>query len=163
MNKNGPILFGSNWKMNKTASEALDYVQRLLELLDKAENIEDRAQVFLIPPFTAIEAVKRASLGRFLVGAQNMHWEDSGAHTGEISAPMLCELGVDLVELGHADRRQYFNENNVCVSRKVRTALRHNLRPLVCVGESAEDRDFGVEKETVAETGPHGRQECRIS
>jgi triosephosphate isomerase len=149
MNKNDPILFGSNWKMNKTVSEARDYVRSLLELMSKVENIEERAQVFLIPPFTAIEAVKLASLGRFWVGAQNMHWEDSGAHTGEISAPMLCELGVDLVELGHAERRQYFNENDVCISWKVRTALRHNLRPVVCVGESAEDRDFGVENETV--------------
>ena len=103
----------------------------------------------LFPPFTAIEAVKRASLGKFWVGAQNMHWEDSGAYTGEISAPMLRELGMDLVELGHAERRQYFNENDVCISWKVRAALRHNLRPVICVGESAEDRNFGVENETV--------------
>jgi triosephosphate isomerase len=79
-----------------------------------------------------------------------MHWEDSGAYTGEISAPMLCELGVDLVELGHTERRKYFNENDTSVGLKVATALRHNLRPLVCVGETAEHRDFGVENETVA-------------
>ena len=78
MNKNDPILFGSNWKMNKTVSEARDYVRSLLELMSKVENIEERAQVFLIPPFTAIEAVKGASLGKFWVGAQNMHWGGFG-------------------------------------------------------------------------------------
>jgi triosephosphate isomerase len=109
MNESGPILFGSNWKMNKTVGEALDYVRRLRELLDKVVGVEERAHIFLIPPFTAIDAVKRASANKFWVGAQNMHWEDWGAHTGEISAPMLCELGADLVELGHADRRQHFN------------------------------------------------------
>jgi len=150
MNKNGRILFGSNWKMNKTVNEALGYTRRLLELLSRVENIEERAQIFLLPPFTSIDAVKRASAGKFWVGAQNMHWEDSGAYTGEISAPMLCELGVDLVELGHADRRQHFNENDISINRKVRTAVRHNLRPLICVGESAEDRNLGVENKTVS-------------
>lgn len=143
------ILFGTNWKMNKTRQEASDYTSRLLELLESTRAIE-RAQVFVIPPFTAIHAVKRASRGKLWTGAQNMHWADWGAYTGEISAPMLIDLGADLVELGHAERRRYFNETDSEINRKVQSALRYALRPLICVGESAEDKEFGVGRETLS-------------
>ena len=143
------ILFGAGWKMNKTVSESVEYVVRLLELLNKTHGIED-AQIFLIPPFTALDAVKKASPEEWWVGAQNMHWEDGGAYTGEISAPMLCELGMDLVELGHSERRQFFNEDDIRVGWKVRSALRHHLRPLICVGESGGEKELGAQKETVA-------------
>jgi triosephosphate isomerase len=149
MRANRTILFGAGWKMNKTVSEAIEYVGRLLELLSKTPGIED-TQIFLIPPFTALDAVKKASAGELWVGAQNMHWEDWGAYTGEISAPMLCELGMDLVELGHSERRQFFNEDDIRVRWKVRSALRHHLRPLICVGETMEEKEFGAQKETVA-------------
>jgi len=149
MSPNRTILLGAGWKMNKTVSEAVEYVERLLELLSKTHGIE-HAQIFLIPPFTALDAVKKASPEEWWVGAQNMHWEDCGAYTGEISAPMLCELGVDLVELGHSERRQFFNEDNIRVGWKVRSALCHHLRPVICVGESAEEKEFGAQKETVA-------------
>jgi L-erythrulose 1-phosphate isomerase len=146
---NGPRIFlGTSWKMNKTVSEALEFAQRLPEVLGNVSGLEE-IQLFVIPPFTAIEAVKRASAGRFWVGAQNMHWAEWGAFTGEISAPMLQELGVDLVELGHAERRQHFNESDESVQRKVHTALRHGLRSLVCIGEQSSDREFGVEKEVI--------------
>lgn len=147
---NGPRIFlGTSWKMNKTVSEALEFAQRLPEVLGNVSGLEE-IQLFVIPPFTAIEAVKRASAGRFWVGAQNMHWAEWGAFTGEISAPMLQELGVDLVELGHAERREYFNETDEDVQRKVHTALRYGLRPLVCIGEQSKDREFRVEKEAIA-------------
>ena len=87
--------------MNKTVGEAIDYTRRLLGLLEGLDRT-DAVQVFVVPPFTAIEAVKRASESKLWVGAQNMHWAECGAYTGEISATMLQELGVDLVELGHA-------------------------------------------------------------
>ncbi len=142
------LFVGTSWKMNKTVREAIDYTRRLLELLEGLDR-SDAVQVFVVPPFTAIAAVKRASEGKMWVGAQNMHWAERGAYTGEISAPMLQELGVDLVELGHAERRRYFNETDADVNRKVHAALRHGLRPLVCVGELAEDKRRGVGRETV--------------
>jgi triosephosphate isomerase len=143
------ILLGTGWKMNKTVREAADYAQRLVKVLDDSAGLDD-IQLFVIPPFTAIEAVKRSSAGRFWVGAQNMHWEEWGPYTGEISAPMLEELGVDLVELGHAERRRYFNETDECVQRKVHTALQHGIRPLVCIGERLEERESGIEKEVIS-------------
>jgi triosephosphate isomerase len=142
------ILLGTSWKMNKTVREAVGYAEELPRLLDGAAG-NGNIQVFVIPPFTAIEAVQRASAGRFWVGAQNMHWEDAGAFTGEISPPMLRDLGVEIVELGHSERRQYFSETDEAVRRKVSAALKHGLRPLVCVGEELRDRELGVEYETV--------------
>ncbi len=146
--RNGRLLLGTNWKMNKTIRESVDYTRQLLGRLAKLDR-SDAAQVFLIPPYTAIEAVKRASEGRLWVGAQNMHWAEHGAYTGEISALMLEELGVDLVELGHAERRRYFNETDADINRKVHTALQHGLRPLVCVGEQLEDKRRGIGAEVV--------------
>jgi triosephosphate isomerase len=142
------LFLGTNWKMHKTVREATDYTRRLLELLDSVP-IPERIQLFLIPPFTAIAAVKKVSRGRFWVGAQNMHSEEWGPYTGEISAPMLQELGVDLVELGHAERRRSFNETDAAINRKVHLALAHGLRPLVCIGDSAEEKSSGVEREAL--------------
>ncbi|HEV2500099.1 MAG TPA: triose-phosphate isomerase [Terriglobia bacterium] len=149
------LFLGSNWKMNKTVSEAVTYISELLDLLSRGPDLGS-TRVFVIPPFTAIQAVKALAGGKIWVGAQNMHWAESGAYTGEISPPMLQELGVDLVELGHAERRQHFNETDTAVNLKVISALHYNLRPLICVGESQEDKEYVVEKETV------GRQ-LRIS
>ena len=147
---NPPRLYlGSGWKMNKTVSEAVDYVERLLAILPMIEGLS-QVQLFLVPPFTALEAVKRHSGGRIWVGAQNVHWAEKGAYTGEISATMLQELNVDLVELGHAERRRYFNETDADINRKVHAALAHGLRPLLCVGETLEEREAHVENEAVA-------------
>jgi triosephosphate isomerase len=135
--------------MNKTTREAIDYMCRLLDRLSSISGLE-KVQLFVIPPFTSLEAVKQRSSGKFWVGAQNMHSELAGAFTGEVSAPMLRDLGVDLVELGHAERRQYFNENDVAIHYKIQRALEFGLRALLCVGESAQEKDFGVERESVA-------------
>lgn len=143
------LLFGTNWKMHKTVDEATAYSKRLVDLMPQL-GTNNNMQLFVIPPFTAIQAVQQVSQGRFWVGAQNMHWSEWGPFTGEISAPMLRELSVDLVELGHAERRQHFNETDSAVNRKVETALRFGLRPLVCVGEEAADKEYGVERETIA-------------
>jgi L-erythrulose 1-phosphate isomerase len=142
------ILIGSNWKMNKTVSEAISYTRRLLQEIEPFAGL-DQLQIFVIPPYTAIAAVKHESGGRLWVGAQNMHWAESGAYTGEISAPMLKELHVDLVELGHAERRQHFGETDATINRKLHMALRFGLRALICIGEQLEQKVSGVERESL--------------
>jgi len=142
-----PFWIGTGWKMNKTVAEARAYVAELLRHpLPKRDDLS----LFVVPPFTALAAVREA-LGDapVLLGAQNMHWAEAGACTGEISAPMLCELGVDLVELGHSERRAACGETDAALNAKVATALRHGLRPLLCVGDMAEERDAGASAEAV--------------
>jgi len=143
------IYLGTGWKMNHTVREAVDYTRSLIAQLDSISGHE-QFQLFVVPPFTAIDAVKRAAGGRLWVGAQNMHWARHGAFTGEISAPMLSELAVDLVELGHAERRMYYNETDEAIQRKVETALAFNMRPLVCVGEQRAERERGAGPDVVA-------------
>lgn len=138
-------IIAANWKMNMTQGESAAFVATfLLELGESAE-----VEVVLIPPFTAISTVTEA-LGAsqtVKVGAQNMHWERSGAFTGEISPAMLRELFVRYVVLGHSERRQLFGETDEIVNRKVRAAHEAMLRPILCVGETLEQREAGhVEK-----------------
>jgi L-erythrulose 1-phosphate isomerase len=142
-----PRIFGTNWKMNKTSGEAAEYAATLRELLVQMD-CPSSVQVFIVPPYTSIAAAREASEGKFWIGAQNMHWDESGPYTGEISAAMLSELGVDLVQLGHAERRAMFNETDLLINRKVHAALRAGFRPLVCIGETLMDREFKVERET---------------
>jgi triosephosphate isomerase len=145
----GRLLFGTNWKMNKTAAEAAKYGARLSQRLESDVHSQNIA-VFVIPPYTSIQAVQRVAGGKFWVGAQNMHWAESGPYTGEISAPMLSELGVDLVQIGHAERRRLYNESDIDVHRKVQAALQWGLRALICVGENGDDKRWGVGGETVS-------------
>src|SRR3977135_3009139 len=138
-------IIAANWKMNMTQAEWAEVVRSLL--LDIGDIRE--GDVVIIPPFTAIAKVTE-SLGKaqnIKVGAQNMHWERSGAFTGEISAAMLRDLFVRYVVLGHRQRRSRFGETDEIVNRKVRAAHEATLRPIVCVGETLEQRDKGkVEK-----------------
>lgn len=144
-----PLMFGTNWKMHKTAAEASHYAVTLRDLLGGIEDIES-VQVFVLPSYTAIAAVKESSGGKFLVGAQNMHSKQSGPYTGEISAPMLTELGIDIVQLGHAERREMYNESDAAINEKVHAALLAGFRPLICIGESRADREFSVERDACA-------------
>jgi triosephosphate isomerase len=132
---------GTSWKMNKTLSEAKAFA----EALAKADDMRDpRIQRFVIPPFTAVRQVKEILAGSSLkVGAQNMHWADQGAWTGEISPLMLKDCNLDLVELGHSERREHFGETDETVGLKVEAAVRHGLIPLICIGETLEDRESG--------------------
>ncbi len=101
-------------------------------------------------PFTNLNDVKKALEGtKIKLGAQNMHWEDSGAYTGEVSPLMLKEIGVDYCIIGHSERRQYFNETDETVNKKIKSALKHDIRPIVCVGETLEEREKSIEKEIV--------------
>ena len=140
---------GTSWKMNKTLPEALAFAAGLA----KAEaSCDPRLQRFVIPPFTSARQVKAALAQTSVkVGAQNMHWEDAGTWTGEISPPMLVDCGLDMVELGHSERRRHFGETNKTVGLKVEAAVRHGLVPLICIGETLADRDAGRAREVLAQ------------
>jgi triosephosphate isomerase len=134
-------LIVGNWKMNKTASEAAVFVRELTTALPR----DLAAEIVVAPPFTALESV-RAVLGagsHIGLGAQNMHWEAQGAFTGEVSGPMLRDLGCTYVILGHSERRTLFGERDETIHRKVLSALANGLRPILCVGESLEQREAG--------------------
>ncbi len=127
----------ANWKMHKTVAEAAEFVDALLPRIAATQH-----DVVICPPFTALTAVVERRYGTAVkVAAQNMHEEDAGAFTGEVSAPMLVELDVEAVVLGHSERRQYFNETDEALARKVPAALAAGLEPILCVGESEEARD----------------------
>ncbi|MBN8954634.1 MULTISPECIES: triose-phosphate isomerase [unclassified Rhizobium] len=132
---------GTSWKMNKTLAEARAFA----EALRAADALRDeRIQRFIIPPFTAVREVKSIlSDSSVKVGAQNMHWADRGAWTGEISPLMLRDCNLDIVELGHSERREHFGETNETVGLKTEAAVRHGLIPLICIGETLEDRESG--------------------
>jgi triosephosphate isomerase len=140
---------GTNWKMHKTLAESLAFADALARALPV---VDPAIQPFIIPPFTAVRQVKAAlSDTRVKVGAQNMHWDDEGPWTGEISPVMLQDCGLDLVELGHSERREHFCETNRSVGLKTAAALRHGLLPLVCVGETLAERDAGRAEEVLRE------------
>jgi triosephosphate isomerase len=138
-------IVAANWKMNVTQAEAAEFIKDLLLEIGDMSEIE----VVIVPPFTAIAKVAEAldKAQNIKVGAQNMHWERNGAFTGEISAELLRDLFVRYVVLGHSERRQYFGETDEIVNRKVRAALEASLRPIVCIGETLDQREHGnVEK-----------------
>lgn len=136
------IYIGTNWKMMMTTEEGVDYTKKVMEL---EEFLHDHIQLFVIPSYTSLasihEVLKDSSI---LMGAQNMHWEEKGAFTGEISPRMLKETGVNVVELGHSERRQYFNEKDEDINKKVKAALHYAMTPLVCVGENWEEKESGL-------------------
>ncbi len=140
---------GTSWKMNKTLAEARIFAEAL-KAADASRSTD--IQRFVIPPFTAVREVKEILSGTSVkVGAQNMHWADQGAWTGEISPLMLKDCNLDIVELGHSERREHFGETNETVGLKVEAAVRHGLIPLICIGETLEDRESGRAAEVLEE------------
>ena len=137
------ILIVGNWKMNKTASEATVFMRDLLARVPaQPANLE----LVVAPPFTALESV-RLALGAsspIQLGAQDLFWEDHGAYTGEVSAPMLKDLGCRYVIVGHSERRTLFGEQGDLIQKKIRAALNHGLRPILCIGETLAQRDNGT-------------------
>nr|WP_222182746.1 triose-phosphate isomerase [Geminicoccus harenae] len=136
----GKFRVGTGWKMNHTLAMARDYAGTLA-----AAERPDGIDLFVLPPATALAEVARLLAGSGVrVGAQNAHWAEKGAWTGEISMTMVAEVGASLVALGHSERRAHFAETDLDVNRKVRAALEHGLTPLVCVGETADEKRLGA-------------------
>lgn len=134
-----PFLAG-NWKMHKTIPEAVEMVKALKE---ESPQLTD-AELVVIPPYTMLSEVKKVIEGStILLGAQNIFWEEKGAFTGEVSPPMLKDAGCQYVTIGHSERRQYFGETNETVNKKIKAALTHELMPIMCIGESLEEREKG--------------------
>ena len=141
-----PIIAG-NWKMHKTIAEAVEFVN---DIKDKVNNTD--VEAVICAPFTLLKDLKEATKGTNIkIGAQNMHYAEQGAFTGEISAPMLKELNIDYVVLGHSERRQYFNETNETVNKKVVKALEEGIDPILCVGETLEEREASETKNVCKE------------
>lgn len=134
-----PIIAG-NWKMNKTPSEAVELVNMLKPLCAN----EDVDVVFCVPAIDIIPAMEAAKGSNIEIGAENMYFEESGAYTGEISPAMLTDVGVKYVVLGHSERREYFAETNETVNKKMLKAFEHGITPIMCCGESLEQREQGV-------------------
>lgn len=146
MSNRTPLIAG-NWKMYKTTTEAAAYVEEFLGLVSGASGVE----IVLCPPATCLGKVREMTRGSNVrVAAQTMHFEPEGAYTGEVSAPMLIDIGVDDVVLGHSERRQYFNENDADLAKKVVAALGAGLRPILCVGETDQEREAGETQEKIS-------------
>lgn len=135
------IVIAGNWKMYKTQAEALEFLQGFMQSL---EETPEKREVVLCAPFTALGILSKSLHGsRVQLGAQNVHWEEVGAYTGEVAAPMLTEIGVRYVIIGHSERRQYFGESDETVNKRLLAAQSHGLIPILCVGESKQQRDAG--------------------
>lgn len=140
-----PIIAG-NWKMHKTVERAINLTGELVELISDVDDVD----VVICPPFTALDAVLDITAGTKIdVGAQNMHWETEGAFTGEVSPLMIKQMGCNYVIIGHSERREYFAETNENVNKKVKSAFKFSLIPIVCVGEKLEHREQGVTNQVI--------------
>ena len=138
-------VIAGNWKMNMLPNEAINFIQELTPLVKDTKN-----EVILCVPYTDLfYALLNVQGTNIRIGAQNMHWEEKGAYTGEISAPMLKSIGVEYVIIGHSERRQYFAETDETVNKKIKSALAHGLKPIVCVGETLEQRENGQTEQIV--------------
>jgi triosephosphate isomerase len=142
-----PII-AANWKMNKTISEAIEFANGLKRFFYNQNNLD----IAIFPPFTALSEVRDVILdSNILLGAQNIHWEEMGAFTGEVSALQIKDAGCKFVILGHSERRHYFSETNEIINKKVRLALRFDLNPILCIGENLDEREKGLTLDIIRE------------
>lgn len=140
-----PFIAG-NWKMNLTRGEASDLVEGLLTALANVRDVD----VAVCPPFTALDSVSRLVANtNIALGAQDCYWEDKGAYTGEVSPPMLKDIGCRYCIVGHSERRQYFGETNETVRKKILALYKHDILPIVCIGETLKERESGRTAEVV--------------
>lgn len=146
------IIAAGNWKMNKTASEAVEFINALKPAVVGAKN-----EVVVGVPFVCLPGVVAAAKGSNIkVAAQNMHWEEKGAFTGEVSGPMLADLGVDYVIIGHSERREYFGETNEMINKKAHAIFQYGMTPIICCGETLTQREQGV-------TADHIRYQIKVA
>ena len=135
------IVIAGNWKMHKNQAESLAFVQTFKS---EVENTDENRDIILCAPFTSLTTMSKNLHGsRIMLGAQNMHWEEAGAYTGEIAGEMLTEIGVNYVIIGHSERRQYFGETDETVNLRLKAAQHYGIQPILCVGETKEQRDAG--------------------
>ena len=140
-----PLIAG-NWKMHKTVSESVAFVRAL----EKNCAGVDGREILVCPPFTSLSSVKAVVEGtKIMLGAQNLHWETQGAFTGEVSGPMLKEIGCHYVIVGHSERRQYFGETDQTVNKKMKAIFQYGMVPIVCVGETLKEREDGSQFKVV--------------
>ena len=140
------VVIAGNWKMNKTPAEAKELISAIAPLVKDAG-----CDVVACTPFVDLSAAQEAAQGTNIqIGAENCHWEVSGAYTGEISAQMLTSMGVNIVIIGHSERRQYFGETDITVQKRVRAALDAGMTVILCVGETLEQREQGITSELVS-------------
>lgn len=140
-------IIAGNWKMHKTVAEALQFVSELEGKIPSSEQVD----AVVCAPFVHLPAlVEKVKSSPLSIGSQNMHFEDEGAYTGEVSPVMLKDIGVQYVIIGHSERRQYYNETCECVHMKAKAAYEHGLTPIICVGESFEEKEDGKTKEIVS-------------
>ncbi len=150
MSDRRPII-AANWKMHKTHLEAIQAVQKLSYLLDRDD--PEHVEIVICPPFTAlrsIETLLQSDRLPYGLGAQDVHWEEQGAFTGEVSPGMLDALRVAYVIVGHSERREHLAETDETVNRKLRAVLRHGMTPILCVGETSQERDAGATEDKVS-------------
>ena len=138
-------VIAGNWKMNMLPNEAINFIDEFAPMVKDTKN-----EVILCVPYTDLfYALLNVQGTNIKIGAQNMHWEESGAYTGEVSAQMLKSIGVEYVIIGHSERRQYFAETDETVNKKIKSALAVGLKPIVCVGETLEQRETGVTEQII--------------
>ena len=138
-------IIAGNWKMNKLPNEAIDFIERFVPLVKDTRN-----EVILCVPYTNLfYSLLTAQGTNIKIGAQNMYYEEKGAYTGEVAPAMLKSIGVEYVIIGHSERRQYFNETDETVNKKVKAAFAHDLKPIICVGETLEQREAGKTQEII--------------
>ena len=139
-------IIAGNWKMNMLPNEAINFIEELTPLVKNTKN----EVIICVPYIDLFYTLLHVQGTNIKVGAQNMHWEEKGAYTGEVSAPMLKSIGVEYVIIGHSERRQYFEETDETVNKKIKSALKYNLKPIVCVGETLEQREEGITENIIA-------------
>lgn len=140
-------VIAGNWKMNKNPEEAKKYLEEIIPMVK-----DTKSEVVLCVPYIDLKCmVKHATGSNVKIGAQNMHWEESGAYTGEISGSMLKNIGVEYVIIGHSERRQYFAETDETVNKKIKAAFTNELKPIVCVGETLEQREAGLTEKIITD------------